>query len=61
MDRLVEEFIAPVTLGTQKEHFSIVPVNKIKHPSLTFKNYGGNENYYFCVLPKRKWGRLLES
>jgi hypothetical protein len=37
----------------------VVEIETISNLLCVYKNYGGPSNYYFCVLPKRKWGRYF--
>ena len=39
----------------------LVPLSTISHPLCVFKNYGGQFNEFFCVLPQRKWGAFFSA
>ncbi len=33
----------------------LVPIFTISNPLCVYKNYGGRDHEFFCVLPQRKW------
>lgn len=62
MEKLGEEFISQVQLGTDHEKdYCIVPAVSISDPLFIYANYGGSAMEHFCALPKRKWGQYFDS
>jgi hypothetical protein len=44
------------TLGVTSESFVRVPLSSFVFTLCIIKDYGGEKNKYFVVLPKRGWG-----
>ena len=55
MTHLVKEFAVKMLLDSHDCNYIVIPVSRIVHPLLVMKNYGGSNNEYFSILPKRKW------
>ncbi len=58
MDQLCENFICNFAVEDNQQRV-VVEIDTISNPLCAYKNYGGVSNSYFCVLPKRKWGRYF--
>ena len=39
----------------------LVPISTISNPLCVYKNYGGRDHEFFCVLPKRKWSGFFSA
>ena len=39
----------------------LVPISTISNPLCVYKNYGGRDHKFFCVLPKRKWSGFFSA
>ena len=39
----------------------LVPISTISNPLCVYKNYGGRDNEFFCVLPQRKWSGYFST
>jgi hypothetical protein len=64
MDDLSESFIKKFKMPTDDklgDYTYLVPLSTISHPLCVFKNYGGQFNEFFCVLPQRKWGAFFSA
>ena len=59
-DDIASEFINPVDLSTNfKKMYVLTPLLSFVHQLAVFQDYGGPDNKYFCVLPRRRWGRFF--
>jgi len=58
MEQLIDNFICKFELADEQQPV-VVEIETISNALCVFKNYGGPLNLYFCVLPKRKWGRYF--
>jgi hypothetical protein len=58
MEQLIENFICKFVLEDDQQTV-VVEIETTSNTLCIFKNYGGPLNSYFCVLPKRKWGRYF--
>ena len=39
----------------------LVPISTISNPLCVYKNYGGRDHEFFCVLPQRKWSEFFSA
>ena len=39
----------------------LVPLSTISNHLCIYKNYGGRDNEFFCVLPQRMWSKFFSS
>ncbi len=39
----------------------LVPISTISNPLCIYKNYGGRDHEFFCVLPQRKWSEFFSA
>jgi hypothetical protein len=64
MDDLSQSFIKKFNMPVDDklgDYTYLVPLSTISHPLCVFKNYGGLNNEFFCVLPQRKWGGFFSA
>jgi hypothetical protein len=64
MDDLSQCFIKKFNMPVDDklgDYTYLVPLSTISHPLCVFKNYGGLNNEFFCVLPQRKWGGFFSA
>ena len=60
MDRMSRDFVSKISMPEDLDDCTyVVPIDAIVHPLCVFKNYGGPNREYFCILPQRKWGRYF--
>ena len=60
MDRMSRDFVSKISMPEDLDDCTYaVPIDAIVHPLCVFKNYGGPNREYFCILPQRKWGRYF--
>ena len=43
------------------EYTYLVPISTISNPLCVYKNYGGRDHEFFCVLPQRKWSGFFSA
>jgi hypothetical protein len=55
MEQLSKNFICNFVVEDDQQ-MVVVEIETISNLLCVFKNCGGPSNFYFCVLPKRKWG-----
>jgi hypothetical protein len=58
MEQLWENFICNFVVEYNQKTV-VVEIETISNLLCVYKNYSGPSNSYFCVLPKRKWGRYF--
>ena len=39
----------------------LLPISTISNPLCVYKNYGGRDNEFFCVLPQREWSGYFSA
>ena len=59
MTMMEEDFVVSFEMTFDDGHFTLVEISSIAHPLFVFEDYGGPDNKYFCVLPRRRWGRFF--
>jgi hypothetical protein len=47
------------SLGKLQQINQYAPITSIVHPLCVIPDYGGGENAYMVVLPKRNWSRYF--
>ena len=64
MDTLSQTFVKKFKMPINDKLGSstyLVPVSTISHPLCVYKNYGGRDNEFFCVLPQREWSGFFSA
>ena len=56
MSTLKDEFVSYFTAVEDLDELDVIPLSSITDPLLVYSNYGGADDEFFCVLPKREWG-----
>jgi hypothetical protein len=64
MDTLSQSFVKKFKMPTNDklgEYTYLVPISTISNPLCVYKNYGGRDHEFFCVLPQRKWSGFFSA
>ena len=59
MTMMEEDFVVSFEMTFDDDHYMLVDISCIAHPLFVFEDYGGPDNKYFCVLPRRLWGKYF--
>ena len=58
--KVQKEFFSGIRLGSEfKTYYQYAPITSIVHPLCVIPDYGGDEDAYMVVLPKRNWSRYF--
>ena len=64
MDTSSQSFVKKIKMSTNDklgDYTYLVPISIISNPLCVYKNYGGRDHEFFCVLPKRKWSGFFSA
>ncbi len=64
MDTLSQIFVKKFKMPTTDKlgnYIYLVPISTISNPLCVYKNYGGRDHKFFCVLPQRKLSEFFSA
>jgi len=64
MDTLSQSFVKKLKMPTNDklgDYTYLVPISTISNLLCDYKNYGGRDHEFFCVLPQRKWSEFFSA